>query len=64
MVINENKTKVMLFNPGKKYDFLPNIQTDDGTTLEVIEEAKLLGILVRSDMSWKSNTDQLCKIII
>ena len=51
----------MLFNSGKKYDFLPKIQTDDGTTLEVIEEAELLGILVRTDMSWKSNTDQLCK---
>ena len=61
MVINKNKTKVMLFNSGKKYDFLPKIQTDDGTTLEVIEEGELLGVLVRTDMSWKSNTDQLCK---
>ena len=61
MVINQNKTKVMLFNPGKKNDFLPKIQTKDGTKLEVIEEAKLLGILVRTDMSWKSNTNLLCK---
>ena len=51
MVINQNKTKVMLFNPSKKFDFLPNIQTDEGATIEVIEEAKLLGILVRTDMS-------------
>ena len=29
-------------------------------TLEVVEEAMLLGILVRSDMSWKSNTNHLC----
>ena len=61
MVINQNKTKVMLFNPSKKFDFLPQIQTDEGSTIEVIEETKLLGILVRSDMSWKSNTKMLCK---
>ena len=61
MIINQDKTKVMLFNPGKKHDFLPQIQTQDGSTLEVVEEAKLLGILVRSDMSWKSNTKLLCR---
>ena len=47
MVINQNKTKVMLSNPSKKFDFLPQIQTDEGSTIEVIEETKLL---VRADM--------------
>ena len=61
MIINKDKTKVMLFNPAKRYDFLPNIQTDEGETLEVIEEASLLGIIIRTDMSWKSNTNMLCK---
>ena len=60
MSINKDKSKVMLFNPGKKHDFLPKIETDDGSILDVVEEAKLLGILVRSDMSWKSNTNLLC----
>ena len=61
MIINQDKTKVMLFNPLKKLDFLPQIKSKDGNILEVIEETMLLGIVVRSDMCWKSNTNLLCK---
>ena len=61
MVINEDKTKVMLFNQGRKYDFLPHIETESGDMLEVVEEVKLLGLVVRSDLSWRSNTENLCK---
>ena len=28
--------------------------------LEVVEEFKLLGLDIRSDLSWQSNTEQLC----
>ena len=61
MVINEDKTKVMLFNQGRKYDFLPHIETESGEMLEVVDEVKLLGLVVRSDLSWRSNTENLCK---
>ena len=61
MVLNEDKTKVMLFNTGKSYDFMPQIETEAGDMLEVVEEMKLLGIIVRSDMTWHSNTKQLCQ---
>ena len=61
MVINEEKTQAMLFNPRKKYDFLPQIQTESGELLEVVEEMKLLGVIVRSDLSWHSNTKFLCE---
>ena len=61
MAINEEKTKVMLFNQGWKYDFLPDIRTDSGDMLEVVEEVKLLGLVIRSDLSWQSNTENLCK---
>ena len=54
-------TKAMLFNPGVNYDFLPQIETSTGDTIEVVEEIKLLGIMVRSDMSWKSNRKLLCE---
>ena len=60
MKINEEKTKVMVFNTGKKYDFLPKIETETGDMLEVVEEIKLLGIMVQSDMKWQSNTNYLC----
>ena len=61
MIINQDKTRAMLFNSGKKYDFLPQIETEGGEMLEVVEEMKLLGIVVRSDMTWHSNTKLLCQ---
>ena len=42
MVIKQDKSKVMLFNTSKKYDFSSQITTKDGLTLEVVEEAMLL----------------------
>ena len=36
MVINEHKTKVMLFNTGRKFDFEPQIETESGKILEVL----------------------------
>ena len=60
MVINQEK-KVMLFNPRKEYYFQPLINTCDGNVLEVVEEAQVLGIVVQSDMSWKSNSNLLCR---
>jgi hypothetical protein len=47
MKINEDKTKT---------DFLPNIEVSVGKSLEVVEEMKLLGIMIRSDLRWTSNT--------
>ena len=61
MVINEDKTQAILFNTGRTHDFLPQIETESGEMLEVVEEVKLLGIVVRSDLKWHSNTKQLCK---
>ena len=55
MKINLKKTKTMLFNPCTSVDFMPEIRL--GThQLEVVEELRLLGIIVRSDMKWSSNT--------
>ena len=60
MVINKTKTKTILFSQARKYDFLPTI-TVDGEPLEVVEELKLLGVMIRSDLSWNSNSDNICK---
>ena len=54
MKINYKKTKLMIFNPGKTRDFLPRFNCN-GEELEVIEETKLLGIMLRSDLSWSSH---------
>jgi hypothetical protein len=56
MKINKMKTKLMLFNPGKVRDFMPTFSLDDNE-LQVVEETTLLGVVLRSDLSWSSNTD-------
>ena len=55
MQINSKKTKVMIFNTQRKYVFLPKLHIDD-KVLEVVEEFKLLGIVITSDLKWNSNT--------
>ena len=61
MKINERKTKVILFNKAIKYDFMPHLTIDNGSPLEVVEEVRLLGVQVRSDLSWRSNTAVMCQ---
>ena len=60
MKINNNKTKVILFNTSRKYDFLPQLTIGGEDFLEVVEEVKLLGVMLRSDMSWEANTNFIC----
>ena len=49
MKINTDKTKLMLFNPSKKIDFCPEFEIER-KCLEIVEEAKLLGVVIRSDL--------------
>ena len=58
MKINFKKTKVMLFNPCTSIDFMPELDIDN-KELEVVEEMRLLGVIIRSDMKWSSNTDNM-----
>ena len=51
----------MLFNQGRKYDFLPIIQTEKDNILQTVDEMRLLGLVVRSDLRWQENTNQMCK---
>ena len=44
MVLNSQKTKIMVFNKSKKYDFMPEIQIKEGENCEVIEQFKILGL--------------------
>ena len=50
MNINEDKSKVMLFNRSKTYDFPPEFCFENGIILECIEGTKLFGILLTSDL--------------
>ena len=56
MEINKKKTKVMVFNPCKAWDFMPEL-TLDNQEIEMVDEMRLLGVVVRADMKWTSNTE-------
>ena len=56
MKLNYKKTKLMLFNPGTARDFMPRFEFNN-EEIEVVEEYKLLGLIMRNDLSWSSNTN-------
>ena len=58
MKLNLAKTKLMLFNPCKSKDFMPEMVVE-GTRLDLVEQAKLLGVIVTSNLSWSANTDYI-----
>ena len=60
MKLNKDKTKVMLFNSARQKDFMPKIEVD-GLNLEVVEEFKLLGVMISSDLKWQANTEYITK---
>ena len=55
MMLNCEKTKYMIFNPSKNYKFNTRLSIE-GRVIEQVKEAKLLGVIIRDDLSWKSNT--------
>ena len=61
MVINSGKTKIMLFNKSHKYDFMPEITISQGENLEVIEEFKILGLVISTDLKWNKHIEYMCK---
>ena len=61
MQINEKKTVTMLFNSSLKYDFVPQIKLENGKILPNVEQTKILGYLLTSDLKSKSNTDYMIK---
>ena len=60
MVLNEKKTKSMIFNYSKKYQFATDLRLKS-ESLNVVDEAKLLGLILTSDLKWNSNTQKIVK---
>ena len=60
MKLNIAKTKLMMFNPYKSKDFMPEFNINQ-TRIELVEEAKLLGVIISSDLSWAANTKYITK---
>ena len=51
----------MLFNPLIKYDFEPQVSIRTGENIDVVEQHKILGQIVRSDLKTITNTESICK---
>ena len=60
MELNAKKSKIMLVNNSRKYQFTTELVMKD-QVLEVVDEAKLLGTYITSDLKWNKNTDYLIK---
>ena len=58
MVINEAKTKIMMFKQARKVYILPEVRLNDNL-IEVVDEAKLLGILITNDLTRHKNTQYI-----
>lgn len=56
--INIDKCFIMLFNRSRSLDFQPEIYIE-GMLLDVVEEAKLLGIIISSDLKWSKHVAHL-----
>ena len=50
MFINQDKSKCMLFNRARKHDFVPELYLTPGNQLEVVENMKLVGYQLHSDL--------------
>ena len=60
MAISKKKTKTMLCNSRTKWDFIPELKLQDDD-IEVVQEMKIVGFVMRSDMRTSSNTEYLVK---
>ena len=60
MQVNYQKTKIILFNPGVIRDFHPRFNLGQNK-IDLVEETKLLGVIIRSDLGWSSNIDYIVK---
>ena len=52
----------MKFNFSRSYDFPPELLIDGfNEKLNVINETRLLGVIISNDLKWGANTDNICK---
>ena len=60
MKLNTQKTNYMIFNFSKNMQFNTRLILE-GDKLDQVKETKLLGLVLRDDLSWKSNTAELTR---
>ena len=60
MELNVKKTQGMVFNFSKNYQFTTDILLKN-QRIEIVKQAKLLGLILTSDLKWDENTNYLVK---
>ena len=60
MKLNHSKSSVMMYNFTEKYQFATRL-TVESENLEVVNQCKLLGVVLTSDLKWNENTKHLVK---
>ena len=60
MKLNSKKTKSMVFNFTNKYQFRTRMKVDN-EIIETVENTKLLGTVISSDLKWDLNTNRIVK---
>ena len=61
MILNERKTKVIIFNFTDNHQFSTRLNMNN-ENLEIVKQyAKLLGVIISDDLKWDLNTDNLVK---
>ena len=60
MILNQKKTKVMIFNYTDNYQFTTRLKLNN-ENIEVVNKSKLLGVVVSDDLKWDENTTYLVK---
>ena len=60
MKLNTEKTNYMVFNFSKKFQFNTRLRLKE-QKLDQVHETKLLGLVIRDDLSWRANTSELTK---
>ena len=60
MALNKSKTKYMVINFTKKFQFSTRIQLQN-VLLEEVQECRLLGLTITNELSWDRNTENIIK---
>ena len=60
MMINQTKTKTMIFNYTDKYQFTSRLKLNS-ENVEVINSTRLLGTILTEDLKWDANTKNIVK---
>ena len=60
MIISEKKTKAMIFNYTHNHQFTTRLALK-GQNIEIVDQMKILGTVINSDLSWIDNCNMIIK---